>query len=98
MACICLSDAIFLRFWPFLAQKLGKPVCSLSTFRQQPLETSSCESYLTILFPASLCLLFMGGDRTTRVQQTLQAIGYTEVVNLGGITEASKKTQLTILR
>jgi phage shock protein E len=47
---------------------------------------------------ARIFLYCRSGHRASLAQQTLQAIGYTEVVNLGGITEASKKTQLPILR
>jgi len=38
------------------------------------------------------------GHRASVAQQALIAIGYTQVVNLGGVSAASQKTQLPILR
>jgi phage shock protein E len=45
---------------------------------------------------APIFLYCRSGDRASLAHQTLKAIGYTQVVNLGGIAEASQKTQLSI--
>jgi phage shock protein E len=47
---------------------------------------------------AHIFLYCRSGHRASVALQTLNAIGYTQVINLGGIAEASKKTQLAILR
>jgi phage shock protein E len=38
------------------------------------------------------------GSRASIAHATLEKMGYTQVVNLGGISRASKKTQLPIIR
>lgn len=38
------------------------------------------------------------GGRASMAQETMQEMGYNDVVNLGGISSASRKTQLQIIR
>ncbi len=47
---------------------------------------------------ANIFLYCRSGHRASIAQQTLKAIGYTQVINLGGVSAASQNTQLPIIR
>jgi rhodanese-related sulfurtransferase len=47
---------------------------------------------------AQIYLYCHSGRRAAMAQQTLQEMGYNRVVNLGGLSSASQKTQLKIIQ
>ena len=47
---------------------------------------------------ARVYLYCHSGGRASKAQETMQEMGYNQVVNLGGISSASKKTQVPIIK